>query len=143
MLFHQDWNNKQNKRLLDKQLYFWLWVYTLYILTLQYISRTTFNSNLIELSILHYSPCEGRSKREKLARSRCISGISRRRKHTLISYIKIISRVAKFIVYCYSSSEGLIWYRHGEKKKKENRLLKQESECLIQPELMYLIFSWT
>ncbi len=50
------------------------------------------------------------SKMEKWARSKCISGISRRRKHTLISYIKIISRVAKFIVYCYSSSEGLRRY---------------------------------
>lgn len=58
------------------------------------------------------------SKREKLARSNCISGISRR-KHTLISYIKIISRVAKFIVYCYSSSEGLRRYIYRDGKKEQ------------------------
>lgn len=72
-----------------------------------------------------------------MARSNCISGISRR-KHTLISYIKIISRVAKFIVYCYSSSEGLRRYILGWKK---NRLLKERCGCLIQPEWMHLIFN--
>lgn len=51
-----------------------------------------------------------------MARSNCISGISRR-KHTLISYIKIISRVAKFIAYCNSSSEGLRRYISGWKKE--------------------------